>query len=113
MNTVHESDNTSDNFPIVGKGATIINFQSKYAYEVLDVNSNEDEVIIKRYLPTKVDEDNPSSQDQTYIFKTLGLNHIHVKKINGIWKMENHFTKRWEYIKIVFGIKVEYHGVVA
>ncbi len=103
----HNRNLTTDNFPIVGKGATIIEYQSKYAYEVLNVNSTNDEVILKRYLPTRADEISPLSKDQTYIFNTLGLNHLVVKKMNGIWKMENSYTKRWEYIKIVFGIKEE------
>jgi len=113
MNFTHDSSNITDNFPIVGKGATIIEYQSKYAYEVLNVNSTNDEVILKRYLPTRADEISPLSKDQTYIFNTLGLNHIVVKKMNGIWKMKNSYTKRWEYIKIVFGIREEFSRDVA
>ncbi len=113
MITAQDSNKTSVTFPVVGKGATIIDYQSKYAYEVLSVNSTEDEVILKRYLPTRIDEESPSSENQTYIFKTLGLNHIIVKKINGTWKMENRYTKRWEYIRIVFGIREEFYGLVA
>lgn len=113
MLRIQESKKSSPNIPCVGKGATILDYQSKYAYEVLDVNSSEDEVILKRYIPTRLDEESPTSLQQTYEFKRLALNHILIKKIDGLWKLENRHNKRWESIKIIFGVREEFYGLVA
>ncbi len=113
MLEIQNPTKSTDNTPIIGKGATIYDSRNKFAYEVLDVNSKLDEVILKRYLPTRIDEESPISENQTYEFRRLALNHLLIKKINGIWKMENRHTKRWEYVKIVFGVREEYCGMVA
>jgi hypothetical protein len=112
MLSIQNPSKSADNVPIIGKGATIYDFRSKFAYEVLDVSSTLDEVILKRYLPTRIDEESPISENQTYEFHRLALNHIVIKKIDGLWKMENRHTKRWEYVRIVFGIREEFCGVL-
>ncbi len=113
MLEIQNPTKSTDNTPTIGKGATIYDSRNKFAYEVLDVNSKLDEVILKRYLHTRIDEKSPISENQTYEFRRLALNHLLIKKINGIWKMENRHTKRWEYVKIVFGVREEYCGMVA
>ena len=113
MLSIQNPTKSADNSPIIGRGATIIDSRNKFAYEVLDVNSSQDEVILKRYLPTRIDEESPISDKQTYEFRRLALNHIVIKKIAGLWKMENRHTKRWEYVRIVFGIREEFCGMVA
>ncbi len=113
MFSVQDSTKFSDNKPVVGKGATIIDSRNKFAYEVLHVNTTEDEVILKRYIPTRIDEESPTSLNQTYEFKKLGYNHVILKKYDGVWKMENRHTKRWEYVRIVFGVKEEFCSIAA
>ena len=113
MNTIQEVSKNILNIPIIGKGATIYDSQNKFAYEVLEVNPSGDEVILKRYIPTRIDSESPFSSRQSYEFRRLGLSHIRIKRWNGIWKMENRHTKRWESVKIVFGIKEEFCDLVA
>ncbi len=113
MYSIQEKAKSTDNYPVVGRGATIIDSRNKFAYEVLHVNSTEEEVILKRYIPTRIDEESPTSLNQIYEFNRLALNHIIVKKMEGIWKMENRHTKRWEYVRIVFGIREEFCGMAA
>lgn len=101
------------NIPSIGRGATIYDSKNRYAYEVLSVDNNTDTVILKRYLPTRIDEESPFSEKQTYVFERLAVNHILIKKINGLWKMENRHTKRWDPIKIKFGVKEEFISLIA
>ena len=68
MLEIQNPTESTDNTPIIGKGATIYNSRNQFAYEVLDVNSKLDEVILKRYLPTRIDEESPISENQTYEF---------------------------------------------
>ncbi len=113
MLSIQNSIKSTESKPVIGKGATIYDFRNKFAYEVLDVNSSQDEVILKRYLPTRIDEESPVSENQTYEFRRLALNHIVIRKIEGLWKMENRHTRRWEYIRIAFGVREEFCGLVA
>lgn len=108
-----EKDSVVFQKPEIGKGATIYDSNNKFAYEVLDINEIGDTIVLKRYIPTRVDSGSPFSKNQVYEFKNLAFNHIIIKKMEGVWKIENRYTKRWDYIQIAFGIKEEYNGKVA
>lgn len=113
MNYTNNYNLLSSEPPIVGRGATIFDWNSKYAYEVLMVDQSGEEAILKRYIPLRIDEESPHSPHQRYEFRKLSPNHVRIKKIEGRWKIANRHTGKWDSIEIVFGLREEFNGLVA
>ena len=73
--------------PEVGKGATILLWSDRRAYEVMSVSENKDRIVIQQYLPERIDN-NGISEDQEYRFEKLnGFDEIIVWKF-GSWRRE-------------------------
>ena len=56
--------------PIVGKGATILHWTDRSAYEVIEVNEKEKSCVIQRYEPKRLDKYG-MSDSQEYEYKEL------------------------------------------
>jgi len=73
--------------PVVGKGATILHYSDRSAYEVLEVNEADLSCIIDRYDPERVDK-NGMSDCQSYKYEKLHGNPQRLvwrKKQGGTW----------------------------
>jgi len=57
--------------PEVGKGATILLYSDRHAYEVLEVGSEGKSCVIQRYEPKRIDNDHAFSESQEYAYETL------------------------------------------
>lgn len=79
-------NNTS--LPEVGKGATVLMWTDRHAYEVLNVSEDSKRVVIQQYLPTRSDN-NGMSETQNYEYKELnGQDEVIVWKW-GAWRRES------------------------
>ena len=56
--------------PEVGKGATILSWSDRHAYEVMSASEDKTRVLIQRYLPERVDK-NGMSDMQEYEYEKL------------------------------------------
>ena len=113
MKQLNSLKSSTDNKPVVGKGATILLWSDRHAYEVLRVSNDATEVIIQRYRTCRVDNEPPFSIEQRYEFKELEHTLVVLKKMNTTWKLKNRHTGRWEDVFIIFGVKDEFYGIAA
>ena len=92
--------------PQVGKGATILMWTDRNAYEVLDVSKDKKTVTIQRYK-RKLDK-NAEPYSDNYIYDELEGKPFKIYFKWGSWKEKDNYGK---YIKIniIFGIKDEYY----
>jgi hypothetical protein len=56
--------------PVVGKGATILHYSDRHAYEVLEANEKEKTCVIQRYVPERTDNLG-MSDSQSYKYEKL------------------------------------------
>ncbi len=78
---------SNSSIPEVGKGATVLLWTDRHAYEVIEVSKDKKRVVIQRYLPERVD-DLGMSESQDYKYEKLnGYNETVVWKW-GSWKFE-------------------------
>lgn len=81
--------------PEVGKGATILYYSDRHAYEVLEVNEKKKSCVIQRYEPERIDNLG-MSDSQHYKYEKLSGDPIKLVWRWGSWKKEGyeyHFTE--------------------
>jgi len=88
--------------PEVGKGATILSWSDRHAYEVMSISEDGKRVIIQKYLSERIDT-NGMSESQEYKYEKLnGFDEVIVWR-NNAWRkeiIEIVFTKEYgEYVK--------------
>lgn len=71
--------------PIVGKGATILAWTDRYAYEVLSVSDCGKKVVIAPYV-VKHAQCNVFTESQKYIYDEVSKKHENIIFKNGTWK---------------------------
>lgn len=108
--------------PEVGKGATILLWTDRNAYEVMEVSRDRKRVVIQKYRPKRIDK-NGVSEDQEYEYKELSGHDEVIVWRWGAWRKESidyycklvdgvpcHTEKKgYNKICIVWGIKQEYY----
>lgn len=73
--------------PEVGKGATVLHWTDRHAYEVIEVSNNKKRVVVQQYLPKRIDK-NGMSESQEYEYKELSpVKEVIVWKWGG-WRFE-------------------------
>lgn len=83
--------------PEVGKGATILHWTDRSAYEVVEVSENRMECIIQRYNPERVDGLG-MSDSQSYKYEKLAEEKMHLVWRQGAWRVKSSeivFTKEF------------------
>ncbi len=83
--------------PEVGKGATILHWTDRSAYEVIKVSKDLTEVTLQRYDAERKD-DNGMSECQSYQYEKLTNEIMNIKYLRGAWRKiweEVHFTKNF------------------
>jgi len=75
--------------PEVGKGATLLSWTDRHAYEVMSVSPDGKRVVIQQYIPERIDQNGMSmSECQDYKYEKLnGHNEVVVWR-NGAWRSE-------------------------
>ena len=90
--------------PEVGKGATVLSWTDRYAYEVIEVSNDKKRVVVQQYFPKRIDK-NGMSESQEYEYKELSP----VKEVIvwrwGSWKWEREVIK---FINPPIGYSKEY-----
>lgn len=84
----------NDSFPVVGKGATILLYSDRHAYEVLEVNEKEKTCVIQRYSPERTDN-LVMSDCQNYKYEKMEGNPFTLYWKYGAWRTKStsvHFT---------------------
>ena len=77
----------NNSIPEVGKGATILHWTDRSAYEVIEVSEDKKRCVIQRYDPERLDNFG-MSDDQVYKYENLtGETHTLVFR-NGSWRFE-------------------------
>lgn len=103
--------NSKDTTPEVGKGATIMLWTDRHAYEVMKVSEDKTKATIQRYEAERTD-DNGMSDSQQYKYEKLGRIKKEIAFQWGKWRHiqrdENGKIVR-NPINIMFGVKHEYH----
>ena len=87
----------NDTLPEVGKGATILHWTDRSAYEVIEVSDNKLECTIQRYDPERVDGLG-MSDSQSYKYEKLTEEKMHLVWRQGAWRgktSEIVFTKKF------------------
>lgn len=85
----------NNTLPEVGKGATILLWSDRHAYEVISVSEDKKEVVIQRYDPERIDGLG-MSDCQTYKYEKLTEEKRTVVWRNNAWRTkvtEIHYTK--------------------
>lgn len=73
--------------PEVGKGATVLLWTDRHAYEVIEVSPDHKRVVVQQYLPKRIDK-NGMSDSQEYEYKELSpVKEVIVWKWGG-WRFE-------------------------
>ena len=83
--------------PEVGKGATILHWTDRSAYEVIEVSENKMECTIQRYDPERVDGLG-MSDSQSYKYEKLTEQKMHLVWRQGAWRAKGSeivFTKEF------------------
>jgi len=83
--------------PEVGKGATILYWTDRCAYEVIEVSENKRECTIQRYIPERVDGLG-MSDSQYYKYEKLDEQKLHLVWRQGAWRAKDSeivFTKEF------------------
>jgi hypothetical protein len=75
--------------PIIGKGATVLLWTDRHAYEVLEINEKEKTVVIQAYEAVRMDKNN-ESENQEYSYDKLVGEKMILKFKNGFWKYCTH-----------------------
>ena len=73
--------------PVVGKGATILSYSDRHAYEVISVNKKGDKCFIQEYDAKRIDK-NGMSESQEYEYKKLINDPIEVVFRYGKWRIK-------------------------
>ncbi len=74
--------------PEVGKGATVLSWSDRYAYEVMSVSKDLKTIIIQEYLPERIDK-NGMSECQDYKYEKLNGRDETIVWRNNKWKTVN------------------------
>lgn len=86
--------------PEVGKGATVLMWTDRHAYEVIEVSDDKKRVVVQQYFPKRIDK-NGMSESQEYEYKELSpVKEVIVWKWGG-WKWEKEevtFTKEFKEV---------------
>ena len=90
--------------PEVGKGATIVSWTDRHAYEVLEVKNRGREVVIQRYKRERAD-DIPMSNNWKH--EVLEGEPMTLYYKWGAWRVKT--FDGWSKLSIVFGIAESYH----
>lgn len=78
---------SNSSIPEVGKGATVLSWTDRHAYEVMEVSEDKKRVVIQQYIPERIDG-NGMSESQKYKYEELnGLDEVVVWKW-GAWRYE-------------------------
>ena len=84
INMLMSSNNT---LPEVGKGATVLLYSDRHAYEVIEVSDDKKRVVIQKY-DTKRTDNNGISELQEYEYKKLYEYTEVIVWRNGAWRRE-------------------------
>ena len=109
VNHIMSSNSTR---PEVGKGATILRWTDRQAYEVVNVSKDGKEVVLQRYSPRRAD-DRGMTDAQEYIYDTLIESYLTLRFRYGRWyeKYEGEEGEKPVYCRahVIFGEKMEYY----
>ena len=98
--------------PEVGKGATILRWTDRQAYEVVNVSKDGKEVVLQRYSPRRVD-DRGMTDAQDYIYDTLIESYLTLRLRYGKWYIKhdgsNGEKPTYDKIHVIFGERTEYY----
>ena len=98
--------------PEVGKGATILRWTDRQAYEVVNVSKDGKEVLLQRYSPRRID-DRGMTDAQDYIYDTLIESYLTLRLRYGKWYVKhdgnNGERPTYDKIHVIFGERVEYY----
>jgi len=78
--------------PEVGKGATLLFYSDRHAYEVIEVDEKKKMAIIQRYAPTRLDKLG-MSDSQDYEYKDLTDEKITLYYKWGSWKQKHNVVR--------------------
>jgi hypothetical protein len=76
----------NSSLPEVGKGATILSWTDRHAYEVIKVSDNQMQCTIQRYIPERID-DHGMSESQKYKYEKLSDETIDLAWNRGAWRV--------------------------
>lgn len=104
--------------PEVGKGATVLLWTDRHAYEVIEVSNDKKRVVVQQYFPKRIDK-NGMSESQEYEYKELSpVKEVIVWKWGG-WRFERDvmkhqqgltkWVKKYPKVNIIWGVKREYY----
>ena len=97
--------------PEVGKGATVLSWTDRHAYEVIEVSDDKKRVVVQQYNAKRIDG-NGMSDSQEYEYKELNPKKEVIVWRWGAWRWERDklLMKRiYSKINIVWGEKREYY----
>jgi hypothetical protein len=94
----------TQSLPEVGKGATILYWSDRDAYEVLNVSADRRRVLIQAYKVKRIDNLGMSDQQEYAYDELAGIPEWIVFKYNS-WRYENTGGK----LNIIFGVKKQYY----
>ena len=98
--------------PEVGKGATILRWTDRQAYEVINVSKDGKEVVLQRYSPRRAD-DRGMTDAQEYIYDTLIESYLTLRFRYGRWYAkyggDDGEKPVYDRIHVIFGEKMEYY----
>ena len=98
--------------PEVGKGATILRWTDRQAYEVVNVSKDGKEVVLQRYSPRRAD-DRGMTDAQEYIYDTLIESYLTLRFRYGRWYAkyggDDGEKPVYDRIHVIFGEKMEYY----
>ena len=86
--------------PEVGKGATVLLYSDRHAYEVIEVSKDLKEVKIQRYTPKRIDA-NGMSDNQSYEYNELSSEVLNLVWYRNSWRIKTKtivFTKEFNDI---------------
>lgn len=109
VNHIMSSNSTR---PEVGKGATILRWTDRQAYEVVNVSKDGKEVVLQRYSPRRAD-DRGMTDAQEYIYDTLIESYLTLRFRYGRWYAkyggDDGEKPVYDRIHVIFGEKMEYY----
>lgn len=90
----------NETIPEVGKGATVLLYSDRHAYEVIEVSKDLKSVKIQRYAPKRIDA-NGMSDNQSYEYNELSSEVLNLVWYRNSWRIKTKtvvFTKEFNDI---------------
>lgn len=88
--------------PEVGKGATVLHWTDRHAWEVVEVNEKTKMVVLERYAPKRVDNYG-MSDDQHYEYKEFTGERMTLYYRFGCWKQKQQYYAWVDAMEADFG----------